>query len=132
MSEGLILLYLLWRKRDESMSTLIGRIQELRKAKGIKSIRELERKSGIKEGSIRDWDRLSPRGEYLSKVADVLDTSVDQLLDRIDTSQQINLDLYPNAKAIALAAIEVNVDEETAKVVINVMKTLMETKSDEI
>ena len=44
------------------------------------TITEVERRSGLKSGTIRRWDKHIPRADNLSAVATVLETSVEYLL----------------------------------------------------
>lgn len=44
------------------------------------SIRQVEMKAGLSNGTIRAWQRCSPRLKNLSAVADVLGVSVSTLL----------------------------------------------------
>lgn len=48
--------------------------------KGI-SINSLENKAGVSSGSIYKWNTVSPTIRNLSKVAEVLECSIDELLD---------------------------------------------------
>ncbi|MCJ0602231.1 helix-turn-helix domain-containing protein [Enterococcus cecorum] len=45
---------------------------------------ELERKTGLSAGSIRNWNKSIPSVDKLKKVADYFDVSVDYLLDRTE------------------------------------------------
>ena len=51
--------------------------------KGI-SINSLENKAGVSSGSIYKWNTVSPTIRNLSKVAEVLECSIDELLDDTD------------------------------------------------
>ena len=44
------------------------------------SIRELESKAGLGNGTIRGWEKSSPNVDNLKKVADILECTVDELL----------------------------------------------------
>lgn len=55
------------------------RIQKLCKRKGI-SIRELERKAGLSNATVKKWSSCSPTVDKLQSVAAVLEVTVDELL----------------------------------------------------
>ena len=57
---------------------LVGKIKELCASRGI-TIKELERTTGLGNGTIRRWDDSSPALEKVIKVADYFDISVDML-----------------------------------------------------
>lgn len=46
------------------------------------SIRELERKTGLSNGTIQRWKTAKPAGDSLEKVADIFKVSTDYLLGR--------------------------------------------------
>lgn len=48
--------------------------------RGFSSIAQLERVSGLSNGSIRKWNEATPNVKNVKKVADVLGVSVDVLL----------------------------------------------------
>ncbi len=58
--------------------TLKDKITALCKERKI-SVRELERRSGLKERTIQHWNQSKPSGEKLKAVANVLGVSVDEL-----------------------------------------------------
>ena len=55
------------------------KIVALCKERGI-TIRELERRAGLKERTIQHWDESEPSGQKLYSVAQVLDVPVEELL----------------------------------------------------
>lgn len=55
------------------------KIKEICKERGI-SIRELERRAGLGEGTVKKWKDFTPRAESLVRIADVLGVTVDELL----------------------------------------------------
>lgn len=59
---------------------MLARIKALCAEKGIKSIYELERKSGMKPRTIYRWGEVMPAADKLKAVADVLGVTVDELL----------------------------------------------------
>ena len=56
-------------------------IYQISKEKNI-SINQLEEKAGLSTGSIYKWNTVSPTVKNLKKVADVLETTVDSLLEK--------------------------------------------------
>lgn len=56
------------------------KIKEICKERGI-SIRELERRAGLGEGTVKKWKDFTPRADNLLKVAKVLEVSMEELLD---------------------------------------------------
>lgn len=59
--------------------TIYEKVQELAKKNGF-SIREVERKAGLENGTISKWiGNVSPRFENALKVADVLGIDVNEL-----------------------------------------------------
>ena len=63
-----------------------SRLRAVREEKGIKQL-ELAKAMGVSQGTISSWESgiTLPRGIRLSKLASVLDVSVDYLLGRTDT-----------------------------------------------
>lgn len=59
--------------------TLKDKVVELCKERGM-TVRELERKAGLKERTIQHWDESEPSGTKLYYVAKVLNVSVEDLL----------------------------------------------------
>ena len=57
-------------------------IYQISKEKNI-SINQLEEKAGLSTGSIYKWNTVSPTVKNLKKVADVLETTVDSLLEKV-------------------------------------------------
>lgn len=55
------------------------RIKALAAERGL-TITEVERRSGLKPGTIRRWDKHHPLAGNLASVADVLGTTVEELL----------------------------------------------------
>ena len=56
-------------------------IYQISREKGI-SINQLEEKAELSTGSIYKWTTVSPSVKNLKKVADVLETTVDSLLEK--------------------------------------------------
>ena len=61
------------------------RINELAAKHGL-TIAEVERRCGIKPGTIRRWDKHKPLAENLAAVARVLETTVEYLLGERETA----------------------------------------------
>lgn len=68
------------------MSVLFDRIKQLSSSKGV-SLKKIATDLGFGENTIYKWKTQSPKGEYLDKVADYFDVSVDYLLGRTNTPQ---------------------------------------------
>lgn len=58
---------------------MLHKIKDLCKEKDI-SLAELERKADIAEKSIFRWDKVKPSAEKVAKVANILGTTVEDLL----------------------------------------------------
>ena len=56
-------------------------IYQVSKEKNI-SINQLEERAGLSTGSIYKWNTVSPTVKNLKKVAEVLETTVDSLLEK--------------------------------------------------
>lgn len=59
--------------------TLKEKVTDLCKQRKL-SVRELERRAGLKERTIQHWDESEPSGSKIMAVADVLDVPVTELL----------------------------------------------------
>ncbi len=66
---------------------LYEKIKELAAQKHI-SIRQLEEKLGIANGTIRRWNKTNPSAAAITKVADYFHVSVDYLLGRKELPEQ--------------------------------------------
>lgn len=62
---------------------LVARTKKIAKFRGL-SLREVAQKANIGDNAIYRWDTNNPRSETLKKVADVLDVSIDCLLERTE------------------------------------------------
>lgn len=60
-------------------ANIFDKISKLASEKGM-SINSLEEKSGVSTGSVYKWNNVSPTVKNLSKVAEVLGCTVDDLL----------------------------------------------------
>ena len=58
------------------------RIKTLAAERGM-TITDVERRSGLKPGTIRRWDKHHPLARNLAAVANVLDTTVEYLLGAV-------------------------------------------------
>lgn len=68
------------------MSMLFDRVKQLSSDRGV-SLKKVATDLGFGENTIYKWKTQSPKGEYLDKVADYFDVSVDYLLGRTPTPQ---------------------------------------------
>lgn len=69
--------------------SIYGKIQELCNENNPRiTVAELERILNLSNGSIRRWDKSSPRSESLGKVADYFGVSTDYLLGRSDVKEK--------------------------------------------
>lgn len=59
------------------------KVMELCEERGI-SVRELERKAGLKDRVIQHWDKSDPSGPKLYAVANALDVPIEELLSVYD------------------------------------------------
>ena len=62
---------------------LLHKIRGLCEAQGI-SIAELERKANINQRTIYKWDKVIPAADKLARVAEILGTTVEALLEGCD------------------------------------------------
>lgn len=69
------------QKKGEVKLNLYEVIYQISKEKNI-SINQLEEKAGLSTGSIYKWNTVSPTVKNLKKVAEVLETTVDSLLEK--------------------------------------------------
>lgn len=69
----------------------VDNIFSLMSERGISS-KELSKQTGISSGNISDWKsgRSTPKADNLAKIADYFGCSVDYLLGRADTTNEIN------------------------------------------
>ena len=69
------------QKKGEVKLNLYEVIYQVSKEKNI-SINQLEERAGLSTGSIYKWNTVSPTVKNLKKVAEVLETTVDSLLEK--------------------------------------------------
>lgn len=69
---------------------LLERVDELI-AEHSMSRAELERKLDLSHGSIRNWNKSTPSGDKIQRVADYFDVSTDYLLGRTDKRRYYDL-----------------------------------------
>lgn len=62
---------------------IFDKVSKKASEKGV-SINSLENKAGVSSGSIYKWNTVSPTIRNLSKVAEALECSIDELLDDTD------------------------------------------------
>lgn len=60
-------------------SNIFDKVSKMAQEKGI-SINSLEKKAGVSVGSVYKWNTVSPTVKNLSKVAEVLECTLDELL----------------------------------------------------
>lgn len=65
--------------------TVFERIQFLAQKQG-KSVKDVSRDLGFGESTIYKWKKQSPKAEYLDKIANYFDVSIDYLMGRTDQS----------------------------------------------
>ena len=59
---------------------MLKKIKALCEARGIRSLNELEEKSGIGKNTVYKWDETRPSVDRAAKVAATLGVTVDELL----------------------------------------------------
>lgn len=59
---------------------LLEKIKKISAKKHI-SIRELEARAGLGNGTVRGWGKSNPTIDNLKKVADILECTIDELLN---------------------------------------------------
>ena len=69
---------------------LLDRVDNLIKEKKMTRA-ELERKLDFSAGSLRNWNKSTPSGDKIQKVADYFDVSTDYLLERTDKRHYYDL-----------------------------------------
>ncbi|MGM0143727.1 hypothetical protein IGJ94_000254 [Enterococcus sp. AZ153] len=69
---------------------LLDRVDNLIKEKKMTRA-ELERKLDFSAGSLRNWNKSTPSGDKIQKVADFFDVSTDYLLGRTDKRRYYDL-----------------------------------------
>ena len=70
------------QKKGGKKLNLYEAIYQISKERNI-SINQLEERAGLSTGSIYKWTTVSPTVKNLKKVADVLETTVDSLLEKV-------------------------------------------------
>lgn len=97
---------------------LLSIITGLCEKDGIK-IAQLERKMDFGNGTIRKWDKTTPSGDKLAKVADYFNVSVDYLLGREEkTLPDLDRVYYRFAKE----AQKLKMDEEDIDNILNIYR----------
>ena len=69
---------------------MLGRITELCRERKI-SVLELERRAGLKQRTVYRWDDSIPAVDKVKAVADVLGTTVDDLLREGDVTNDMDV-----------------------------------------
>lgn len=68
---------------------LFDRIKQLARNRGV-SLKKVATDLGFGENTIYKWKTQSPKAEYLEKVADYFDVTVDYLLGRNDEADMVH------------------------------------------
>lgn len=76
-------------------TNLFDRVKQLAKEKNI-SLKDVNEKAGLGTGSIYSWKNSTPSIEHLIKVAEVLKTSLDDLLDLDFVESSSNKNFHKN------------------------------------
>lgn len=77
--------------------TTFERIKKLAKNRGV-TLQKVANKLGFGESTLYKWKNQTPNGEYLAKVADYFDVSVDYLIGRTDNKQISKENTQPQGK----------------------------------
>lgn len=72
----------------EVIYTIYKRIKSICESRGI-SVRSIERKAGLGNGTIAGWCKCSPTIEKIKAVADALDCTVDELIREPDEREVV-------------------------------------------
>lgn len=81
--------------------TVFERIQLLAKKQG-KSVKDVSRELGFGESTIYKWKTQSPKAEYLEKIADYFNVSLDYLQGRTDNPNMSNAEDIPMSKQVMM------------------------------
>lgn len=112
--------------------TLVEKVKNLCNAHQL-TFAALERRLDFGNGTIRKWDRATPSGDKLAKVADFFDVSVDYLLDRSEKEpSQENRDGELNDIYFSFAkdAQDNGIDPEDIKAILKIMKRSKEINAN--
>lgn len=66
---------------------LLDRVKLLIDGKGM-TVAELERRAGLGNGTLRNWDKSYPSVDKVQRVAKVLNTSIDYLITGVENSKK--------------------------------------------
>lgn len=81
--------------------TVFERIQILAKKQG-KSVKEVSRELDFGESTIYKWKTQSPKAEYLEKIADYFNVSLDYLQGRTENPNMLDSDDQSMAKQVMM------------------------------
>lgn len=79
--------------------TIKEKVQELARQRNM-TIAELERNTGIANGTIGKWNRQNPSLETLQKISDYFNVSTDYLLGRTDDPSLSHKEVTPEFSSI--------------------------------
>lgn len=107
--------------------TLLDRIKSLCDSRG-ETLASLERKMDFGNGTIRRWDKTTPSGDKLAKVADYFNVTVDSLLGRTVNTDQ---DEDPDAAYTILSRNAKNLSPEKRKQLLDVARIIFRGEFEE-
>ena len=106
--------------------TTFERIKKLAKERGL-SLTKLNDKANLGTNSIYHWKTKTPSTESLTKVADVLDVSVDYLLGNDIEKTESNSTLSDNQKLIAYS-IDPEISDEERDAIIEMVQAAIKLR----
>lgn len=112
--------------------TLVEKVKNLCNAHQL-TFAALERRLDFGNGTIRKWDRATPSGDKLAKVADFFDVSVDYLLDRSEkepSPENRDGELNDIYFSFAKDAQDNGIDPEDIKAILKIMKRSKESNAN--
>lgn len=109
------------------MTKLYENIQFLRKAKHIKSLRQLETLVGLTPDSIKTWKNRLPNCVPIIKLANYFDVSVDYLLGIPDIPKPESICDTSSLVKILQAAKTLDLSEYDTDIIVKMMYILAET-----
>lgn len=117
------------------MTTFNERVQNIWKEKrpDIKSVRKLEEKIGLSNGTIASWKKSSPSKSKMEQVADFFGVSVDYLLGNTDdmhsaTNVDEPVDLDNDTTILSLDGMELS--EDYKKFIVDQVRALRKMRGD--
>lgn len=109
---------------------IVKNIEAIAKSKGL-TFKSLERECGLGNGTIKRWERQSPRLDKLLKVAEYLHTSLDDLISE-NSRTEIRCDGVPltESETDLIAMIRL-IDETDKQTIFELAKLKYEMKTGE-